>query len=594
MAHGENQINPEDLPKGTPSQLSTLWAFMLPYKMRMALALFFLLLASSTTLAMPFAFKNIVDMGFGGDNLDAVQTYFYFLGGLAVIMAFATAFRFYFVTWIGERVVADIRSAVYTRLVSMSPEYFEENRPGEIVSRLTADTTLIQSVVGSSLSIWLRNGVVAIAGTTMLTIMSPRLMLSILIIVPIVLFIIVKLGRRLRSLGRSSQDSVADVGARANETLSALNVVQAFTREDREVTRFSDQVEEAFGLAKKRIAMRSLLTALVIMMIFGGITYMLYNGAVDVIEGTMTGGEIVEFIMLSMFVGTAFGALSEMYGDLMRAAGASGRLSELLNVIPKISAPAKPIATGDRVEGNIAFTDVLFSYPTRPDVAALNDFNFQVKAGETVALVGPSGAGKTTVLQMLLRFYDPQKGIISIDGIDIKATKPEDFRRHIAFVPQDAVIFADTVMENIRYGRLEASDDEVREASRAAAALNFIEAMPEGFDTYLGERGTRLSGGQRQRISIARALLRDAPILLLDEATSALDAESEMQVQTALENLMEGRSTIVIAHRLATVKSVDRIIVMEDGKIVDTGTHVELTARSGLYKRLADLQFGEG
>jgi len=593
MAHGENQINTDDLAKGTPSQLATLWSFMLPYKARMALALFFLLLASSTTLAMPYAFKNIVDMGFGAENLDAVQTYFYFLGGLAVIMAFATAFRFYFVTWIGERVVADIRSAVYTRLVSMSPEYFEENRPGEIVSRLTADTTLIQSVVGSSLSIWLRNAVVAIAGTTMLTIMSPRLMLSIIIIVPIVLFVIVKLGRRLRSLGRSSQDSVADVGARANETLTALNVVQAFTREDREVKRFSDQVEEAFSLAKKRIAMRSLLTALVIMMIFGGITYMLYNGAVDVIEGTMTGGEIVEFIMLSMFVGTAFGALSEMYGDLMRAAGASGRLSELLNVIPKISSPSKPLATGDRVEGNVAFTDVLFSYPTRPDISALNAFNFEVKAGETVALVGPSGAGKTTVLQMLLRFYDPQQGIISIDGIDIKATAPEDFRRHIAFVPQDAVIFADSVMENIRYGRLEASDDEVREAAKAAAALDFIETMPEGFDTYLGERGTRLSGGQRQRISIARALLRDAPILLLDEATSALDAESEQKVQGALENLMQGRSTIVIAHRLATVKSVDRIIVMENGKIVDTGTHNELTARSGLYKRLADLQFGE-
>lgn len=593
MAHGENQIHIKDLPKGKLPQLKTLISFLKPYKARLLIALFFLVIAASTTLALPFALRNIVDRGFSANDALAVKDYFYMLGVLVAIMSVATACRFYFITWVGERVVADIRKAVYQRLVTMSPEFFEENSPGEIVSRLTADTTLVQSVVGSSLSIWLRNALMAIAGTIMLTILSPKLMGIIALVIPVVLVTIVLLGRRVRNLSRSSQDRVADVGAQASETLAALNIVQAFTRETTEVQRFSGRVEEAFESAKKRFRMRAILTAIVILMIFGGITTMLYNGSLDVIAGRMTGGQILEFIILSMLVAGAYGALSEMYGDLMRVAGASGRLSELLVVTPKIHGPENPEPTGERMRGDVHFKGITFRYPTRPDIEALKNFNLAIKAGETVALVGPSGAGKSTVLQLLLRFYDPQEGQVMIDGIDIKKTDPEDFRRHVAFVPQDTIIFADTVRENIRYGRLSASDEEVAEAAKAAAAHDFIADMPEGFDTHLGERGMRLSGGQRQRVAIARAILRDAPILLLDEATSALDAENELKVQSALENLMKGRSTIVIAHRLATVKKVQRIVVMDKGEIVDVGTHAELVTRSGLYKRLADLQFGK-
>ena len=588
----ESPIDLKSLPKGKISQLGILLGIMMNYKIRMSLAFLFLIIAAGATLSIPASMRGLIDAGFLAENAAALRGHFDVLAIIIILLSIATACRFYFVTWIGERVVADIRQGIYEKLVCMSPEYFEENRPGEIVSRLTADTTLVQSIIGSSLSIWLRNMIMGIGGIIMLFRISPELMIGIVTVVPFVLIVIVYIGRRVRKLARSSQDRVADVGSQANETLAALNVVQAFTQEKTEVDRFGNRVEEAFKVAKRRILTRSVMTAVVILLIFGGIGMALYNGFGAVISGDMTGGQILEFIILSMLVAGALGALSEMYGDIMRLAGATGRLAELLSVEPKIKAPDNPVPVSQDITADIRFADVMFSYPTRKDVAALEHFDLDIKAGETVALVGPSGAGKSTVLQLLLRFYDPQSGSIHINGFELSEVAPEAFRRHIAFVPQDTIIFADSVRENIRYGRNGASDEEVKEAARAAAALDFIEESPEGFDTPLGERGVRLSGGQRQRLAIARAILRDAPILLLDEATSALDAESERQVQEALEALMQGRTTIVIAHRLATVKKADRIIVMDKGKIVDQGTHEELVSKGGLYKRLADLQFG--
>jgi len=580
-------------PKGKLANLRTLWSFVRPYKLQLVLAGFFLLVAAGTVLVVPTALGDIVDKGFSSDNAKKVNDYFLIFVAIVVVMAVATACRFYFVTWIGERVVADIRKAVYERLITLSPEFFEENRPGEIVSRLTADTTLVQTIVGSSVSVWIRNFLIAVIGTVWLFVMSPKLMSYIALVIPLLLGIIIVVGRRVRTLSRTSQDKVADVGARAGESLAALNIVQAFTQEGTEARRFGDQVDDAFGAAKRRIQVRAGLTFIMIFMIFSAIALVLYEGAQDVMTGTMSGGQMLDFIMRAVFVAGAFGALSEVYSELQRAAGAAGRLAELLSAEAKIKAPDQPLALPAKVDGDIHFDNVTFHYPTKPDVAALENFNLHVKAGETVALVGPSGAGKSTVLQLLLRFYDPQSGAVKMDGIDIAQTDPKAFREHLAFVPQETIIFADTIAENVRYGRQSASDEEVRQAVEAAAATEFVERATNGFDTFLGERGTRLSGGQRQRIAIARAILRDAPILLLDEATSALDAESELKVQEALEHLMEGRTTLVIAHRLATVKKVDRIIVLEDGKIVAEGTHDELVAKGGLYKRLADLQFGE-
>lgn len=581
-------------PKGKLSNLRTLWSFVRPYKLQLVLASFFLIIAALTVLIVPTALGDIVDKGFSADNAQKVNDYFLVFVGIVSVMAVATACRFYFVTWLGERVVADIRKAVYERLITLSPEFFEENRPGEIVSRLTADTTLVQTIVGSSVSVWARNFLIAIAGTIWLFVMSPKLMSYIIVVIPLLLGIIIVVGRRVRDLSRTSQDKVADVGARAGESLSALNIVQAFTQEKAEARRFGEHVDDAFVAAKRRIQVRAGLTFAMIFLIFGAIALVLYEGAQDVIAGSMTGGEMLDFIMRAVFVAGAFGALSEVYSELQRAAGAAGRLAELLSAEATIKAPTNAVALPAAINGDIRFDNVTFYYPSKKDVAALDGFTLHVKPGETVALVGPSGAGKSTVLQLLLRFYDPQSGSVTLDGIDIATTEPQDFRSHLAFVPQDTIIFADTIAENIRYGRLNASDDDVKRAVQAAAAKEFIERAPEGYDTFLGERGSRLSGGQRQRIAIARAILRDAPVLLLDEATSALDAESELKVQEALEHLMEGRTTLVIAHRLATVKKVDRIVVLDEGRIVAEGTHDELVAAGGLYKRLADLQFGAG
>jgi ATP-binding cassette subfamily B protein len=581
-------------PKGKLQNLSTLWSFVKPYKLQLALASFFLLVAATTVLIVPTALGDIVDKGFSADNAQKVNDYFLVFVGIVAVMAVATAFRFYFVTWLGERVVADIRKAVYERLITLSPEFFEVNRPGEIVSRLTADTTLVQTIVGSSVSVWARNFLIAVGGTVWLFIMSPKLMSYIIVVIPVLLGVIIIVGRKVRTLSRTSQDKVADVGTRANESLSALNIVQAFTQEKTEARRFGDHVDDAFVAAKRRITVRAAMTFAMIFLIFGAIALVLYEGAQDVIAGSMSGGEMLDFIMRAVFVAGAFGALSEVYSELQRAAGAAGRLAELLAAQATIKAPANPTAMPVPVRGDIHFDNVTFHYPSKKDVPALEGFNLRIKPGETVALVGPSGAGKSTVLQLLLRFYDPEAGRITIDGVDIAQTEPQAFRSHLAFVPQDTIIFADTIAENVRYGRLGATDGDVKRAVEAAAAKEFIERAPEGYDTFLGERGSRLSGGQRQRIAIARAILRDAPVLLLDEATSALDAESELKVQEALEHLMEGRTTLVIAHRLATVKKVDRIVVLDEGRIVAEGTHDELVAKGGLYKRLADLQFASG
>lgn len=581
-------------PKGKLANLVTLWGFIRPYKVQLFWASVFLLVAASTVLIVPTALGDIVDKGFSGDNARRIDDYFLVFVAIVTVMAVSTAARFYFVTWLGERVVADIRKAVYERLITLSPEFFEENRPGEIVSRLTADTTLVQTIVGSSVSIWVRNFLIAVGGTIWLFILSPKLMSYIIFVMPVLLVIIVTVGKRVRLLSRTSQDKVADVGARANESLGALNIVQAFTQEASEAKRFGDHVDDAFLAAKRRIAVRAGLTFIMIFMIFSAIALVLFQGAQDVIAGSMSGGEMLDFIMRAIFVAASFGALSEVYSDLQRAAGAAGRLAELLNAQATITAPTNAVALPSPVRGDIRFNAVSFAYPSKPNAPALDNFSLHIKPGETVALVGPSGAGKSTVLQLLLRFYDPQSGAITIDDVNIADTEPTAFRRSLSLVPQETVIFADTVGENIRYGRIDATNAEVQQAAEVAAADDFILGHEDGYDQFLGERGTRLSGGQRQRIAIARAVLRDAPILLLDEATSALDAESELKVQTALDRLMENRTTLVIAHRLATVKKADRIIVLNEGKIVAEGTHESLSQQDGLYKRLADLQFNGG
>lgn len=573
--------------------LKLLWGHAARYPGRIAAALFFLCLSSAATLAIPYGFKRVIDRGFGsgGASPEAVAQAFHYLLMIVLVLALATALRYYFVTWLGERTVADLRLAVQRNLLTMAPRFFEENRPSEIASRLTADTAILEQVIGSSFSIALRNLATGIGGIVYLFALSPKLAGMLVIGIPFVFGPIIVFGRRVRTLSRSSQDRIADIGSNVSETLGAMKVVQAFGQEAREQGRFAAVVDNAFSVARRRIAMRAAMTFAVMALIFSAIVLIMWEGASDVAAGQMTGGSIAAFVFTGVLVGTAFGALSEVYGDLLRGSGAAGRMGELLAAQPDIEAPSHPVPLPEPARGALSFQNVSFHYPTRPDDKAVHELSLDIRPGETIAVVGPSGAGKSTLFQLALRFYDPESGRVLLDGVDLRDADPAQVRSRMALVPQETIIFAATARDNLRYGRWDATEDEIVAAAKAANAHEFIARLPEGYDSFLGEGGARLSGGQRQRLAIARALLRDSPLLLLDEATSALDAHSEQLVQQALERLMKTRTTIVIAHRLATVRAADRIIVMDKGRIVETGDHATLAAAGGLYASLARLQF---
>ncbi|MCJ2188000.1 ABC transporter transmembrane domain-containing protein [Novosphingobium beihaiensis] len=574
--------------------LRMVWGQLFNYPSRSAAALCALIVTATSTLAIPWGFRQIVDRGFAqGADPSAIGKWFLILLVIVCVLAAGTATRFYMVSWLGERIVADIRLRVQNHLLTLSPSFFETNSPKEISSRMTADTAIIEQIVGTSVSIALRNAIMAVGGTIYLIVLAPLLTAGLLGTIVIVLPPIILFSRRLRSVSRSSQDRVADIGAMTSEVLGALRVVQAFNQESREFGRFTGAVERTFDTAKNRITIRAIMTAVIMFLIFGSITLLMWRGAVGVAEGTITGGTIAAFVITGGLVAGAFSSLSEVYGDLVRGAGAASRLAELLDERPLISAPVRAQVLPEPARGKLAFERVTFRYPSRPDVAALHEFSLTVEPGETVAIVGPSGAGKSTLFQLAERFYDPQSGVIKVDGVPLTSADPAAIRQRMALVPQEGVLFAASARDNLRYGNWTADDAAIWEAARAANAEQFLQDLPQGLDTFLGEDGLRLSGGQRQRIVIARALLRDAPILLLDEATSALDAESERLVQQALETLMANRTTLVIAHRLATVRKADRIIVMEDGRIAEQGTHDTLSAAGGLYARLASLQFDE-
>ncbi|MEO7385396.1 MAG: ABC transporter transmembrane domain-containing protein [Gammaproteobacteria bacterium] len=581
-------------PKGTSIRpLRDLFPFIRPHWRMVVLAFVSLLVGAGALLGLPVALRYVVDFGIAGKDPAQINRYFLYLFGVAFLFGTFAAARVFLVNWLGERVVADIRQAVYRRILRLDPTFFEVTQTGEVLSRITTDTTLIQSIAGAGISIALRNIIQLSGSIVMLAVTSPRLMGMILLLVPAVVVPLIVIGRRVRGLSRTAQDRVADSSGMAGETLNAIQTVQSFTMEEFQSRRFGVAVQASFDAAIKRAKAGAMLTAVSVLALFGAITFVLWIGAHAVLNGEISGGQLGQFLLYAMFVAASAASLSEVWSDVQRASGAMERLMELLNAEPKITVPRNPVPLPARREGSIRFEKVGFSYPSRPGVPALRDFSLTISPGERVAFVGPSGAGKTTTFQLLLRFYDLAAGRILVDGVDIAEALPEDVRGRIGIVPQETVIFGATARENIRFGRPEATDSEIEAAARAAAADEFIRALPQGYDTFLGERGTRLSGGQRQRIAIARAILKDPPILLLDEATSSLDAESERLVQEALEFLEKDRTTIVIAHRLATVLEADRIVVINDGRIVDIGRHDELVRRDPLYARLAELQFGE-
>lgn len=573
--------------------LTALWPFLSPYKSLLAAAMGTLIVTAALALILPLAVRRVVD-NFEIKDSTVLDLYFLAAIGIAGLLAIGTGLRYALVSRLGERVVADMRRAVFDRIISLSPGFYERTMTGEVLSRVTTDTTLILSVIGSSVSVALRNFLIFVGGLALMLFTSPKLTGMVLLLVPVIIVPIIVLGRRLRGLSREHQDWIANSSGNASEALMNVQTVQAFTHEDASRAAFGEITEQSFDVAKRRISVRALLTVIVIFLVFTGIVCVLWVGALDVRMEAMTTGTLVQFVIYSVMVAGAVAALSEIWGELQRASGATERLVELLEAEDDVEEPASPTVLPHPVAGAIRFDQVSFSYPTRPGISALQSLDLDIRPGEKIAIVGPSGSGKSTIIQLIQRFYDPQKGTVTLDGLPLTSLARHDFRQALALVPQEPVIFAASARDNIRFGRVDASESQIEAAARAAAAHDFIDALPDGYDTYLGERGIMLSGGQKQRIAIARAILRDAPVLLLDEATSALDAESERAVQLAVDALSEHRTTIIVAHRLATVKKADRIIVMDQGQVVAEGTHASLVSQEGLYARLARLQFADG